>query len=466
MIGNPFAEIFKNAFKTDVLQSAVYTPTQINRFEPRVKIFMDSLNRFMRTSGQTPIMYQRYLFDEHKLFEYALFLRGYMRDAQTVLSELKQKHAVDSDLINLFEASSQYVVACNNHLKDKRIFNNNVNYCSWKIDLSAGLQQATYSPVSKSEKNRHNLYLFMPFRLKDNEQMLNTWIYKNMRNSLDNLHIFGEQVDTCAVFYPIQKSRCSNVTSLLKTLKYGDGFYEPEDLQFVKNHWADFIAKNIKFNNDGKICAAEKYSSAELNNNFRNITIFSYCAGTANAHRCLNVLYLMTSQIYGEKTAQDAMRNVFVTSYGFLPPREKLYYSGVHFYSHKDDDTNCREPFVNLNNHELYEKTKCRKQDSAARISVMPDMRNYIIALKIPEKTVIYNNKRIEKFDDAEYGHNLNNVNTVNLASPDNYAHKIFKSVLEKSSMGKRGKNVLQADNRTADFSLLNSAVIGRRQYL
>lgn len=466
MIDNPFAKIFKNALETDVLKSAIYTPTQINNFEPRVKLFMDSLNRFMKASGQKPIIYQKYLFDEHKLFEYALFLRGYMRDAQTILSELQQKYAVDTDLINLFEASSRYVVACNNHLDDKRVFDNSVNYCSWKIDLSSGLQNATYQPVTQSNKSRHNLYLFMPFRLKDNEQMLNTWIYKNMRKSLDNPDIFGKKVDAYAVFYPIQKSRCSNITSLLKTLKYGNDFYEPEDVEFVKNHWAEFIAKNIKFEDNGKIVATEKYSAEELNANFRNITIFSYCAGTANAHRCLNVLHNITEQIYGKEIAEKAMKNVFVTSYGFLPPREKLYYSGVHFYTNKANDTNCREPFVNLNNHELYERTKCRRQDDAARISIMPDKQNFVIALKMPEKTVICDNENTKVFKDEEFGHSLSNVNTPNLASQYNYAHNIFKSVLENSSMGKRGRDVLQTNTKRTDFSLLNSAIIGKRQYL
>ena len=466
MIDNPFAKVFRKAFETDILGTAIYTPTQILNTEPRVKTFLNSLNRFLRSSGQAPILYQKYLMDEHKIFEYALFLRGYMRDSQKILADLKQQYATDNELIKLFEASSEYVVSCNNRLNNKKIFDNNVSYHTWKMDLSDGLQKAAYTPTDSIDKSRHNLFLFMPFRLKDNEQTLNTWMFKNMRQSLDNRDIFSDKVDTYVVFYPIQKSRCSNITSLLKTLRQSDSFYEPEDFAFMKQYWADFIAKDLKFDENGKVISAQKYTPEKLKANFGNITIFSYCAGTANAHRSLNVLYETTEQIYGEKIAQEAMKNVFVTSYGFLPPQEKLRYSGVHFYTNAVNDENHLEPFVNLNNHPLYKMTKCRQQDGSARISIMPDKQNCVIALKLSEKNVRLNNGEPEVFNDSEYGHNLNNVNAHNLASKDDYSYNIFKSVLENSSIGIRGRKVLSANTPSPDLRILNSAIISRRQYL
>ena len=86
MKDNPFAPIFRNAFYKDVLQGSVYTPTQNTVHPTRVKTFMRQLNRFISTAGEAPILYPKYAFDEHKLFEYALFLRGYMRDSQNVLA--------------------------------------------------------------------------------------------------------------------------------------------------------------------------------------------------------------------------------------------------------------------------------------------------------------------------------------------------------------------------------------------
>lgn len=460
MKDNPFAEIFRDAFYKDVLQGSIYTPTHYTAHPARVKSFMRQLNHFISTAGRAPIMYPKYAFDEHKLFEYALFLRGYMRDSQNVLAHLEQKHAIDEDLISLFKASSEYVVACNGKIGDKRTFDNSVGYKVWKANLSHGLQNAEYSPLQHHvSAQRHNLFLFMPFRVKGTEEMLNKWMYMNLRQSLDGTD-FRENVDTYVVHYPIQKSRSSNITSVLKTLRFNDTFYENEDMAFVKAHWLLLIAQNIELNEQNKVVSANPYTTSELAENFRNITIFSYCAGTANAHRCLNVLHDITRQIYGEDTANTALQNVFVNSYGFLPVRDNLRYSGVHFYTNASDDDNRREPFVNLNNHTLYEKTKVSGSDTPARLSLLPDGRNYILAMKLPEKLAFMQDEQIQELTDGEFGHNMANISTPNLYDKDNYAHNVFKNILLNSSMGKRGTDVLQLPHQTTPNNLLTHSII------
>ena len=460
MKDNPFAPIFRDAFYKDVLQGSIYTPAQNTEHPARVKAFMRHLNRFISTAGQAPIMYPKYAFDEHKLFEYALFLRGYMRDSQNVLAHLEQKHAIDKDLIALFKASSEYVVACNGKIGDKRTFDNSVGYKVWQTDLSRGLQNAEYTPLkSEISVRRHNLFLFMPFRVKGTEEMLGKWMYMNMRQSLDGAD-FRDNVDTYVVHYPIQKSRSSNITSVLKTLRFNDTFYENEDISFVKSHWLPFIAKNIELNEQNKVVSAEAYSAEKLADNFRNITIFSYCAGTANAHRCLNVLHDLTRQIYGEDTANAALQNVFVNSYGFLPVRNNLRYAGVHFYTNALNDDNRREPFVNLNNHTLYEKTKVIPAQAPARLSLLPDGRNYILALKLPEKLAFMQDGQIQELSDGEFGHNMANISTPNLYDGDNYAHNIFKTILTNSSLGKRGADVLQLPPHANPNNQLTNALI------
>ena len=88
MQNNPFANIFRLAFEKDVLSGAVMTPRTTINHAPRIKAFMSALNTFLRQAGERPILYQHYAFNEQKLREYALFLRGYMRDAQKVLASL------------------------------------------------------------------------------------------------------------------------------------------------------------------------------------------------------------------------------------------------------------------------------------------------------------------------------------------------------------------------------------------
>jgi len=463
MKDNPFAIVFRDAFYKDVLQGCIYTPTHNTEHPIRVKNFMRQLNRFIAKAGAQPIMYPKYAFDEHKLFEYALFLRGYMRDSQDILAHLEQKHAIDKDLIALFKASSEYVVECNGKIGDKRVFDNNVGYEFWKTDLSDGLENAKYTlQQTNVSAKRHNLFLFMPFRIKNSEEMIHKWVLDNMRQSMDNA-VFKNDVDTYVIHYPIQKSRSSNITSVLKTLRFNDTFYENEDIALVKAHWLPFIAQNIEFNSQNKIISAEPYSKEQLNANFRNITIFSYCAGTANAHRSLNVLYDLTRQIYGEQTAKNAMQNVFVNSYGFLPVREELRYSGVHFYTNTPEDDGRREPFVNLNNHSLYEKTKVADDFSPARLSVLPDGRNYILALRLPQKLAFMQNKQIYELEDREFGHNMANISAVNLYDETNYAHNVFKNVLANSSIGKRGKDVLKLSQQSAPNNIVAHSLIQAR---
>lgn len=468
MQNNPYAKVFRNAFYHDVLDEMIYTPTCKQIHPLRVEKLMDEFNKFLRTAGETEIPYKNYVLNEDKLIDYALFMRCYMRDAQEVLANLQPKYATDPDLINLFQAASNYLVAGSHSRNQKKIFDNNVSYRTWKIDLSEGFERASYQKASEPiDPSRHSLYLFMPFRVKDDEQQLKIWTYNNMRQTLSNAEIFGPQVDAYVVNFPIQKSRTSTVVSLLKTLQNSENYYEDKDMEFVKKYWLNYVGKDIKLNAEGKVVSGQPYSAEQLKQNFNNITIFSYCAGTANAHRSLNALTEITKQLYDEQTTAEAMHNVFICSYGFLPPREHLPYSGVHFYTNAVPDKNRREPFANLNNHKLYEQTKCRTPTDRARYTQMPDGRNFVVALQMPEKLTIMQNGEIQNVFDGEFGHNLANVNTPNIQDVDNFAFNLFKTVLEKSSTGVRGKDVLSVpDNATNGAKIINIALHTRMQSL
>lgn len=458
---NPFANVFRIAFEHDILRSAIKAPTIEVSYPPRVHQFMRHLNRFLQNNGETATDYQHYAFDEHKLFEYALFLRGYMRDAQKVLANLKQEHTSAEDLIELFHASSEYVVACNHQLKDKRIFDNNVGYHTWQINLSHGLKNATYLPQPSAPQNNSNaLYLFMPFRVEPQERILGKWLYTNMRNTLDNPPFLTKQVNVYAVHYPLQKSRCSNITSVLKTIQHSPDYFEAQDMDFVRQNWLSYVATDVKIDDRNKVENARPHSPQQLQENFGRINIFSYCAGTANAHRCLIALQHITLQIYGDDLTRKAIQNVFVCSYGFLPTQEHLPYSGVHFYSHLTDDANRREPFANLNNHTLYEQTKCQEPYSPARFSVMPDGRNIVVALRLADRFTVIKDETVVSFQDGEFGHSMTNINTPNILDTQNFSHHLFKSVLQNSCLGKRGADVLNITTSNMPYNQIQKAVL------
>lgn len=466
MSNNPFANIFKTALINDVLKKAIHTPLKSDSSHnaPRVSHFLDALNKFLYQNGCAPVLYQKYIIDERNLLEYALFLRGYMRDAQPVLATLNKEHATDPNLIDLFKASSEYVVACNHQFGNKKIFDNNVSYRLWKLHQNHDLSKARYTNATDTiDIKRHNLFLFMPFRIKDNQNEVQKWILNNMRATLDNQEIFPNKVDVYVQHYPIQKSRSSNIYSLLKTLQAPDTYYEQKDMDFVVQNWLKFIKKDPAQKDDAK----NLYSKEELCQNFNNITIFAYCSGAANAHRVLNALYSLTAQSYGEAVAKSAMQEIGVITYGFLPIEEYSLYSGIHFYTSPIDDNNRREPFVNLNNHQLYEQTKCTNAQMPARYSVMPDGRNFIIALQMPEQMSIIKDNRPTFFRDGEYGHNMTFINQPNILDDKNYAYHIFCDTLQKFSLGKRRlKDIELIENTSPDNLIMNSILKGNLQTL
>jgi len=469
MKNNPFAGVFRSAFEQDVLTDAIYVPQISDRpqIEPRVSAFLSELNKFLRSGGVAPLLYQKYVIDEKKLLEYALFLRGYMRDSQNILSCLSPQHATDKDMIELFKASSEYIVACNHQFGNKKLFDNNVDYRLWQIHPDYE-QSSGYAEIAETLKtSRRNMFLFMPFRIKNNEHELHKWILMNMQKSMDNQQIFGRTVDVYACFFPIQKSRASNIHSLLNTLREPETYYETADREFVKKYWLDFIGREINIDDKGIVTSGERYSENQLLQNFSNISIFAYCSGAANAHRCLNALYDITRRLYGKELSQQAMQNIGVITYGFLPIQQHSPYSGIHFYTNAVSDVSRHEPFVNLNNHPLYEQTKCQDAAFPARYSVMPDERNFIVALRMPEEMVIWKNNRAEIFQDKEFGHSILFLTKPNLSDPDNYGYNLFRSTFEQFSLGKRGADVLNFTSpTTTDNILFNSCLKGRMQRL
>ena len=465
---NPFAAVFKHAFEQDVLSSAVKLPTNKASYPPRAQLFLHQLNRFWQQNGESEINFRHYALNEHKLFEYALFLRGYMRDAQKVLANLKQQHAASNDLIELFQASAEYVVACNHQLHDKRIFDNNASYHTWQINLTNGLKNAVYQKpqLTPSGSDKSALYLFMPFRIEPDNRQISKWVYMNMRNTLDNAPFINDQTDVFAVHYPIQKSRSSNIGALLRTLRHPSDYFETPDLEFVRQNWLPYIADNLQIDAKGTVQTAQPYSPQKLCAAFRRINIFTYCAGTANAHRCLTALQHIGTQIYGNELTQKAMTGIFLCSYGFLPVQPKLPYSGVHIYSHLSNDINRLEPFVNLNNHILYEQTKCTTAQFPAHFSVMPDKRNIVVALRLPNKFSTIKDGNITPYQDSEFGHSMTNINTPNILEADNFAHRLFKSVLQNCCTGKRGKEVLDMPTATPQNIIQTAVLWGNRQML
>ena len=470
MKNNPFAKIFKEAFNDDVLGKSLFLGRRESSSEPaRVKEFLQELNRFFISSGVAPLNVRQYAVNERALVHYALFLRGYMRDAQKVLQNVEAKYTYDEDMVRLFEASSRYVVACNGKIKsEKRVYDDQAGYLFCKADLSNGIENAVLKKQSISlDPNRKNLILFMPFRIRHDELELKKWLYKNMRNSMDNTQVFGKNTDVYVAYFPIEKSRCSKICSTIKTIQNPQNYVETQDFDLVKRAFLPFIAPGIQINDDGKVVLAEKYDTKQLKENFSNLTFMSYCAGTADAHRVVTVMRKISEQLYSKADTKEALQNLFVVSYGFLPIQKYSDYSGVHFFSNEVDDNYKKEPFAKMNNPEMYEACKFRKTDTLpAKVSLMPDKRNFVVALKNDTSfTVVDHKERLVQVTDGEYGHSIVHVTGSRLGY--DFGSQQFQTVLENAASGKRGAEVFyrrQYDAAAVHTSLIMSLLLGQKQ--
>ena len=439
MKNNPFAKVFKDAFQEDVLDKSLIVLKNEEKHRPeRLNKFIGSLNKFLISCEEPPVNTSKHIINELNVIEYANFLRGYMRNSQDILNNIKNKFTYDDDLIKLFNKASNYLVACNNKVEgNHKIFSNDVGYKLWKFENKKSLENATFETCDyKANPNKKNLFMLMPFRIKNDEDTLKRMFFNNMRQSLDNQNF--EDVDKYVAFFPIEKSRASKVYSTLKTIKNPDTYTEKADIDFVKKHFIDFIAKDVKLDKDSNITSATNYSEKQLINNFKNITIFGYCASSADAHRCSTVIKKMTTELYGEKTANKAIKELCILNYGFLPIQKKPSYSSVYFISNLSNDTNKVEPFAKLNNPELYDKVKYRQNNLPAKITCINQNSSYIVAFKLAENNIIVENNKLKDFNDAEFGHNPINITTQNILS-DNFAQTQFRTVLQNATLGKRG---------------------------
>ena len=59
------------------------------------------------------------------------------------------------------------------------------------------------------------------------------------------------------------------------------------------------------------------------------------------------------------------------------------------------------------------------------------------------EERVLLQQNQLNVFKDKEFGHSMMHINSPNINDSENYAFNLFKSVLENSSMGIRGPEVL-----------------------
>lgn len=453
MNNNPLASVIRDAYIKDVLskpEAADNNDCTQNTIEnilrnKRICRFENAINRFLTNCGQEPVKTNSMAADEKNLLMFALLISGYIRDAQDALSNLSLSQACDPDLIDLYRAASKYSVESSGKIKDSKYrFTEQYDYKFWKVINDSNLTNAQFMADGFSvDPKRHNLFVAMPFHINPTQEELQKWSNMYLNQALDNKEVFNSQVDVYMSHFPIETPRCDKFALSLKTMRAPSSYYEVIDMDFVKKNWANFLGQDLKFDENNKCIAGTPYDAETFKANCKNITILGYCSAVAHSHRMINAFERLSRQFYSAETTAEALKNIFVVSYAFLPAQKESKYSGVHFMSNFADDNLRKEPFVKMFNPELYEQVKYRQGDgSQARVTQMPDGRNYVIALNLPEDFGIWKNGEKHPFPYLENGHHMGIVTEKNENQAMNYTTERFINVLENASLGRRGREV------------------------
>ncbi len=465
MNNNPIAAVIRNAYIKNVLSKPIdkdnadatkNTIANILR-NKRISLFENAINSFLTKSGQAPVSGSSQFADEKNLLTFSLQLSGYIRDAQKALSNLSNSQACDPDLIDLYRAAAKYSVSCNGKIKDsKYIFTEHCDYKFWKIINRNTLADAEFIADGFTiNPRRRNLFISMPFHITPSQPELQKWSSKYLNQVLDRHDIFGSKVDVYLSHFPIEQPRGEKLALSLETVRSPQDYFETADMEFVKNNWTNFLGKDIKLDADNQIISGKPHSPETFKNNCGNITILGYCAGVAHAHRWINAFEHLAEQIYDKKTVSDALKNIFVVSYAFLPAQKENKYSGAHFMSNFAEDSSRKEPFIKMFNPELYEQSKyIPNNQQQARITIMPDKRNYVIALNLPENFAVWDNGEKHVLPDLENGHHMGIITQKNANSVFNYPLQQFSTVLENASLGSRGKAIFNKRNTLSPIIL------------
>ena len=458
MNNNPLAKVIRDAFIENVISRpaaaaapAAADPTAAILRHKRIFLFERAVNKFLINSGEAPLPPLPENLDEKNLLTFSLQLSGYIRDAQPALDRLTAAQACDPDLINLYQAAAGYSVACNHQIDgSKYVFREHCDYQLWKLRLTNGAEHVKFNNHGFIiNPKHHNLLLAMPFHIRDTQEDLQNWTFRFLNHSLDNSEIFGSRADVFLAHFPIEQPRGEKFALSLQTISRPEDFFTAADMRFVSQNLAGFLGSDIRTDEQNRICGGCPFDNETFKNNLRNLTIVSYCAGAAHAHRWVNALDHLASQLYDRQTVKDGLQNIFVISYAFLPIQQHSKYSGVHFMSNYADDTLRKEPFIKMFNPELYEAVKYRPSPLPVRVTVMPDDRNRIIACNLPADFAVRTaDGGLQPLTDIENGHHMGLITAPNANSNTDIPFKLFKNIVENATIGRRGREVFQTTGR------------------
>ena len=391
MQNNPFAKLFADKFKSEVLnQSTFYGAKETIKKTALENKFMTRFNLFLERCGEKPIDTSHHFISDKKLAHFCSSLRFYMvrniQDMPQVTSEFSR----DKDLISLFDSAAQYLInrARQYRMRGCRVpeLSDIYDYITWKVNIGNSAHQVKIIPSKIPAKpGKKNLFIFDPNRIPEKENLVEKLFHHDMQDMLtlapEDTKIFFTHMPTS---YPEEIA----VANVLTTLRYPQEYNEA-DMEFAKKNWSNFLGKKLEYNEDNEIISGYRYEDQDFINNLKDIKIFGYCAGMADAHRCLKAFKELALQIYDEKVVQQALKNIQVMGYAMGPLEKTSDYSAVYFMSNDVNDISKPEHVFKTNFPELYSQVHITKKDLETVDSKITETQdgNFIVASPMPENS-------------------------------------------------------------------------------
>ncbi len=405
-MSNPYAKIFHDAFVNSFIneqhkQEGAVLPEKMQSFMRQFNAFLYKFD----PKNYQKIETQGYKIEPKEFEDFVLSLRALMIAKSREIPVLSEKETRSADMVAFFDMVKNFCVQNSSKIfsdfdydcfvRDK---DNNLDFCDNLPDYNQ--KNVFFFGVNRSDCSKmDNVNYFFHYATKDlfkQKEFLNISIY--------------------SVCMPITFPEEISASTILKTINQPQKFLDA-DRYFVEEYWSSFVGENLEFDEEGKVVGGKAYSPEKMEEKLKNLKIFSYCMGAANAHRCLNALKNVAYQLYDKTLVDHAWKNIDVVSYAFLLESEKVDYHNISLFCN-DKNPNNPETVLLTNFPTQYHNMHLLPEDKSA-IQIQNKENCKYIALELPKSVSVYNHsgQKVSRNINNRNGHRLQNVTAKNSSS-------------------------------------------------
>ena len=423
---NPFSEHFYEAFKNLFLGKNNFEKGFKNNFaiEKIVKIYNDFF------AEDAPKNSLRINADNHNingkvLLDFVRDTRRRMIDCGMRVENLTEDVSRSPALIKLFDDIKNFVV------KYSAKTNEDYEYSCFDVDKkSLSVKKFEENKVSSAKQ----IFFFPVERVNQDEEAHAKKIIEHASGNLFGDKIFKD-VDVKMVSVPWDFPEWLDAANIFHTMTDAE-FAIEADKKFVMKHWGKFIGKDLEFDEEGNVVAGLPYEKDVLKEKLQSLTVFGYCAGAANAHRCLGYLKKCAEKLYDKDVVNEVWKNINAVNFAFPLESEKVDYTMTALMC-KGGSNTIDDDVVYVNFPSQY---RTKSLEGNAKIKVCDEDNCKYVCLRTPDKVVVKeNDKLVTKIDMGVESHKLQNITIQNAVSNNRKCLEyIFASVLKNQKPNNR----------------------------